>query len=126
MGVPAVIVMVGMERRPVGVPNGEPVEEDEGWEKGELRVDPLLISEPYLMGDTFGEGGGVGVTVCCCFSAMESSVFISSESRVETCCFMSTLSSSLRWEVMKSELGQASSSDIVRTKMRPRVDVSAL
>ncbi len=81
---------------------------------------------PCLSGETLGEGGGVGVIVCCCFSAMESSIVISSERRVGTCCFMRRLSSSLRWEVMKSEVGQASSSDMVMTKVRPSVEVSCL
>ena len=88
-----------------------------------MRGDPLFNS---LIGDTFGEGGGVGVTVCCCFSAMELRVFMSRERSVGTCCFMSMLSSSLRREVMRSELGQANSSDMVITNMRPSVDVSAL
>ena len=57
---------------------------------------------------------------------MDSRVFMRRESRVGTCCFMSMLSSSRRLEVMKSEVGQASSSDMVRTKDRPRVEVSAL
>ena len=73
-----------------------PPDEDDGEEWGGLRGEPLMMSLPCLSGETFGDGGGVGVTVCCCFSAMESSVVMSNERRVGTCCFMSTLSSSLR------------------------------
>jgi hypothetical protein len=57
---------------------------------------------------------------------MDSSVFISKDRSVVTCCFMSMLSSSRRLEVMKSEVGQASSSDIVRTNVSPSVEVSEL
>lgn len=108
------------------MPKGEgPLDEDDceeaWWCWGGLSGEPLCLS-----GETLGDGGGVGVTVCCCFSAMESSLVMSRERRVGTCCFMSMLSSSLRWEVMKSELGQANSSDMIMTKVRPSVVVSWL
>lgn len=131
VGVPAVMVMVGTARRGalVGVANGEERREEDdeegevakwwGWGWGGVDSAPL-------MGDTLGEVGGVGVTVCRCFSATESSVCMRRESRAGTCCFMSVLSSSRRWEVRRSEVGQASSSDMVMTKDRPRAEVSAL
>ena len=115
------VVEVGVARRcgnrerpceaDVGVPNG-----DEAWEVGAEEeegggVAPL--ERECLIGDTLGEGGGVGVTECSCFSTMESKICMRAERMVETFCCISIFSWSLLCEVMRSERGQASSSEAV-------------
>ena len=53
---------------------------------GEAVKEPAMWG--FFMGDTLGEGGGVGVRDWRCFSAIVSSICTSTERMVETCCCM--------------------------------------
>ena len=66
-----------------------------------------------------GEGGGVAVTKCWCLSNMDSSILFIILSTVGTCCSRSLCSSSFL-ATLRSSRGQASSSDVVWIRIRPR------
>ena len=91
----------------------------EATERGE----PLLAIGG-LIGETLGEGGGVGVTEWRCFSATDSKMWMSTERMVGTCCCRSKASSSLREVVIRSLRGHPSSSEAVRRNASPRGVVS--
>lgn len=92
---------------------------EEETARGEL---PLVIGG--LIGETLGEGGGVGVTEWRCFSATDSKMWMRTERMVGTCCCRSKANSSLREVVMRSLRGHPNSSEAVRRNARPRGVVS--
>lgn len=113
-----------------GVPNGEEVCDTgaagEAEERGREDGGGVALANDCLIGDTLGDGGGVGVTECSCLSTIESRICMRAERMVETFCCISIISCSLLCVVIRSERGQASSSEAVWRKSRPRESVSGV